>query len=236
MFKGLINAFYPPVCIACGNVIEETGLCKECKRSVRLVTGATCTKCGKALLVDGKLLCNDCAKRTHYFEKNVILFEYMGEMKESIYRFKYKNARVYAEYFARVAKARYGNLLYKWNIDTIVAVPMYNKKEIHRGYNQAEEFAERLGQQMGIKIDKDFIKRSKDTVPMKELSSEMRYENLKKVFSVNTEKIGLHKNVLLVDDIYTTGATLDACARVMLKAGVRTVYGMCIAGGRDNKN
>jgi predicted amidophosphoribosyltransferase len=79
-------------------------------------------------------------------------------------------------------------------------------------------------------MDSKLLVRSKDTLPMKTLSKQQRYENLKKAFIVN-KKRQKYKRVLIVDDIFTTGSTLDACARVLRKNGVEVVYGMCISSG-----
>ena len=230
MIKKIIKAFYPEVCPNCNAVVREVGLCKDCKDAFRLIEEPFCAVCGRPVGSESIYMCDDCKTTKHYFKRNVSTFEYRGSIKECIYRFKYANMRCYSEYFAKETIKRYGKLLKTWNIDAIVAVPMYAKKQRKRGYNQAEEFAKALAKVSGIKTCNKLLIRRKDTAPMKTLNKQQRYENLKKAFYVNKNK-EIPKRVLIVDDIFTTGSTLDACARVLLKAGVEKVYGLCITTG-----
>ena len=226
--KRLIKAFYPDVCPCCDKVIGKIGLCKECKSRFKYMEDPICGICGRTMDADG-YKCRECEIK-HYFKRNVSVFEYRGEIKESIYRFKYANMRCYAEFFATEAVKMYGKLLKTWKVDAIVPVPMYKKKQRKRGYNQAEEFAKALAKMSGIKVETKLLERVKDTAPMKTLSKQQRYENLQKAFSVNKNR-PRYKKVLVVDDIFTTGSTIDACARALRKNGVEVVYGLCIASG-----
>ena len=113
----------------------------------------------------------------------------------------------------------------------IVPVPMYAKKQRARGYNQAEIIACELGKIIHIPVNTRFLKRNKNTVPMKEVSGRDRSKNLENAF-IADKNVVKYKKILLVDDIYTTGATLDACAAVLKKYGVEKVYGACLCIGR----
>ena len=125
------------------------------------------------------------------------------------------------------------NKLKEWNVQAIIPVPMYKDKEIKRGYNQAEVFGRALSKETGIALDDKCIIRKKSTVPQKKLSNEMRKINLQKAFGVDRKICSEYKTVLLVDDIYTTGSTFDACAKVLKVAGVEKVYCLSVAVGRD---
>jgi ComF family protein len=109
---------------------------------------------------------------------------------------------------------------------------LYAKKQRTRGYNQAELIADRLGGLSGIKVDADILVRSRATVPQKNLNDAQRAENIKKAFTI-TRNIIKYKRVLLVDDIYTTGSTVDECAKALKAAGVERVYcaSLCVGGG-----
>ena len=227
--KRLIKAFYPDVCPRCGKVTGKVGLCKDCKGTFKYIKQPICGICGRTMEEDG-FSCPDCQKIKHYFKRNVSVFEYKGDIKESIYRFKYSNMRCYAEFFGAEAFKRYGKLLKLWKIDAIVPVPMYKPKQRKRGYNQAEEFANALGKASGIKVDTKLLIRAKDTVPMKTLSKQQRYENLLRAFKVSKDR-PKYKRVLVVDDIFTTGSTIDACVRALKKCNIETVYGLCITSG-----
>lgn len=226
--KRLIKAFYPDVCPRCDKVIGRVGLCNDCKDAFKYMKKTTCGICGRTMDSDG-YRCPDCEKIKHYFKRNVSVFEYKGDIKETIYRFKYSNMRCYAEFFGAEAIKQYGKLLRTWKVEAIIPVPMYKPKRKRRGYNQAEEFARCLGKEIGIRVDTKLLIRNKDTAPMKTLSKQQRYENLLKAFKVNNKPT--YKRVLVVDDIFTTGSTIDACARVLRQNGVENVYGLCIASG-----
>ena len=230
MIKRIIRAFYPDVCPNCGKVVDHVELCKDCKDAFRFIEGPICAICGRPVKDDSVYTCDDCKVTKHYFKRNLSTFEYRGDIKDCIYRFKYGNMRCYAEFFARETCKRFGKTLKHWKIDAIVPVPMYSKKQKKRGYNQAEEFANALSRETGIKVDSKLLIRRKDTVPMKSLSKQQRYENLQKAFKVNKGR-PKYKRVLIVDDIFTTGSTIDACAKVLLKSGADIVYGLCISSG-----
>ena len=226
--KRLLKAFYPDVCPRCDKVIGKVGLCKDCKGSFKFVSEPTCIVCGRTMGEEGSW-CEDCKKTRHIFKRNVSVFEYRGDIKQTIYRFKYSNMRCYAEFFGQEAAKRYGKLLKIWKVDAIIPVPMYKPKQRKRGYNQAEVFARALGKACGIKVDAKLLERVKDTAPMKTLSKQQRYENLLKAFAVSGKAV--YKRVLVVDDIFTTGSTIDACARVLKRNGIENVYSLCIASG-----
>ena len=162
------------------------------------------------------------------------VFEHTGKLRESIYRFKYDNARIYAEYYAKEAAKVYGKLFREWEIDTIVPVPIHKERELKRGYNQALVFAETLAEYTKLPLERKLVIRAKNTVPQKELEGDMRYLNLKNAFAVDKDRMKGVKNILLVDDIFTTGSTVDACSGILKKAGAEKVYVLCISAGIDN--
>lgn len=227
MIKRIIKAFYPDICPVCGKIMERVDVCDECKKYVKVIKGAGCIKCGRAI-DRNKLICRDCKNINHFFEENISIFEYNDWMAKCIYQYKYQNARLYADYFVAETVKNYKYRIKSWNADVIVAVPIYYKKKIRRGYNQAEEFARRLAKALNIKYDADYIIRRKSTVPQKELTSQMRRENLQDAFAVNKNKIGKYRRVIIADDVYTTGSTIDSCANIMKRAGVENIYGVCI--------
>ena len=124
-----------------------------------------------------------------------------------MYRFKYSNKREYAGFYAKEAVRIYG------------PVPMYRWKEKGRGYNQAAVFALALGEKMNLPVEKRMVKRIRNTTPQKELNDVERKINLKKAFQL-VPNIVKYRKILIVDDIYTTGSTIDAVAEVLLQAGV----------------
>lgn len=229
----LERIFFPNVCPVCEKVVRpQERICKNCVRKLSIVQEPKCVKCGKQLNTDEKLFCHDCEGGIHFFDKGVCIFRYTDELRKTLYGFKYNNKRCYRELFGYIGAGKYKKLLKEWKIERIIPVPMYRKKKQKRGYNQAEEFGKALEEYAGIKMDCSCVVRVKDTRPQKGLSKEERYRNLRKAFAVDMERVRGITSVLLVDDIYTTGSTLDGCAEVLKKAGVKKVYFMCVAGGK----
>ena len=233
MIELIKTMIFPHTCPVCGTIVDGIKLCKDCKDEIKLVGDRSCITCGKILADNRKSICDKCRTHTFSFDKNISVFAYEGKMKEVIYRFKYANFRVFSEYIAQIASEEYGATFKAMKIDAIVPVPMYKKKQRKRGYNQACEIASSLARSTGIKYMPKALVRLRDTRPMKNLSDTQRYENLKGAFGVDAKRLEGCKTVLLVDDIFTSGSTLDACARVLKKAGIEKVIGLCAATGRE---
>lgn len=232
MKEKILNVFFPRTCPVCGEVVkgQDKFVCDKCKGKVFYMKEPKCAKCGKSLKEDGTL-CKDCREHKHAYEKGVCLFQYAGGIKESMYRFKYKNAREYGAYYGWETAKRYGKLFEQWGIDYIMAVPVSKKKEIKRGYNQAYVYAKEISRYTKIPMDKKCLVRVEDTKPQKEFVGIARKKNVENAFAIYEEKAKEYNKVLLVDDIYTTGSTIDACTRVLKAAGVKEVYFVCISAG-----
>lgn len=118
-----------------------------------------------------------------------------------------------------------------WEIDLIVPVPLYKKKQRKRGFNQAAIVAEELGKRLGIPVDSSLVIREKETTPQKELGQRSRRKNLKKAFRVVKQE-EKNRKVLIIDDIYTTGSTIDSIAEILEKAGYEKIYFLTISIGQ----
>lgn len=188
-------------------------------------------KCGKMLEREENEFCVDCIKLPKSFDRNYPVFNYDGDIKDSLYDFKYKNQREYSGFYAKCIVERYGKQILEKDIDGLVPVPVHKKKKKIRGYNQAELLAVMLGKLLNIEVYPDYLLRTEATDPQKELNDKERMKNLKNAFIIGQNDVKLDK-VLLVDDIYTSGATMDACSRVLYASGVQNVYCTCVAIGR----
>ncbi len=204
----------------------------ECARKIKYVRGATCLKCGKPLSTAEKEeeFCIDCRKTRHFFDKGFSIFDYRS-VSGSVYKFKYMGRQEYANFYAWAAFKRYGKTLKKLGIDAIIPVPMYKGKENARGYNQAEVFARKVGEEFGIPVYKNIIIRNKNTLPMKKLDARGRRNNLKKAFIIARNDVKF-KCILIIDDIYTTGSTIDEIAHEFRIVGVEKVYFLTLAIGQ----
>lgn len=174
--------------------------------------------------------CGDCIKKHHSYVQGKAVFVYDGAIRNSMYRFKYSNKREYAAFYAKVAAKQYGTWLKRNGVEAIVPVPMYFWKKQLRGYNQAEVFAKALGKELHMPVECKMVKRIRNTVPQKELNGDERVHNVKNAFQFAAD-IVKYSQIVLVDDIYTTGSTIDAVTEVLLAAGVKKIYYICISIG-----
>ncbi|OUP02317.1 amidophosphoribosyltransferase [Drancourtella sp. An210] len=233
--KKIGELLYPHVCPFCGNV-EVDEVCKKCRKKLKSVHEPTCKKCGKTISNTQTEYCRDCAERIKekacWYEQGRSLWIHRPPASDSIYQFKFRNRRVYAEFYAKEWMRRYGKLLEKWEIEAIVPIPMNRKKKHQRGFNQAEVLADRLSELSGIPVRKDLLIRTRQTEAQKTLSRNKRKGNLERSFSTKTEG-RLPDSVLLIDDIYTTGNTINEAAKALKKAGVRNAFFFTISVGQD---
>jgi ComF family protein len=218
---------------------------RKCKTKLKPVGDNVCYHCGRPVRREKQEYCHDCTrgiqqkqspfwKGTPFscYQQGKALFLYQDEAKKMMYRFKYGNRRTYADFFADEAQKQYGDWITGKSVEAVVPVPMYRKKEKQRGYNQADVFAKKLADALGLAYEPAAVQRIVDTKPQKELGDEERKNNLKNAFHVE-KFIVKYKYILLVDDIYTTGSTAEAVARQLLAAGVEKVFflSVCIGNG-----
>ncbi len=227
----MFHLIYPYRCPGCDEVVAEPDFCKKCRPQVTPVTEPYCLKCGKLIFDEASEYCADCREKSHYFEAGRAVYVYSGALKMSMYRFKYSNRRSYAKVYARHAMRVQRDWLREIDVDGIVPVPMYEPKRRERGYNQAEVFAKALSVELGVPCFPKLVVRTKKTPPMKTMSRAARVQNLIDAFQYVDSGVKLNR-ILLVDDIYTTGSTVDAVTKVLLRGGVKEVYVLCTCIGR----
>ena len=174
-------------------------------------------------------LCSDCENAEHVFARGRSLYEYASSAM-SIYRFKYGGRREYAEYYGEQIAEYLGDFIRKVNPDALVPIPLYKGRLNKRGYNQAEELAKAITKYTGVPTERGLLKRVKNTTAMKMLSRGERRANLKNAFIISRNSVKL-RTIIIIDDIYTTGTTLDEAARVFKDAGVDNIFFITLAGG-----
>ena len=204
---------------------------RKCLKKIEYVKGPICCKCGKPLGADIYAeYCSDCSRKKHFFTRGFSVFLYRS-VSGSIYRFKYMGRQEYADFYAYVTRKILGRKLKSLGIEAIVPVPMYREKQRKRGYNQAAVYARAVSRALDIPMDERVIQRVRDTVPMKELDALRRRNNLKKAFIIPRNDVKF-KCILIVDDIYTTGSTIDEIAHEFRVAGVEKIYFLTLAIGQ----
>ncbi len=188
-------------------------------------------KCGKPLKSEEQEYCRDCAGHVRAFHQGKSMWVHKQPVSGAVYQFKYHNKRCFGSVFAEEMAAAYEDQIRRWGIQEIIPVPLHPSRQRKRGYNQAQILAEELGKRWNIPVSSQAVRRVKKTVPQKELNDRERIRNLKGAFGVSKEWrcIG---NVLIVDDIYTTGNTIHRVASVLKKAGAQKVFFLTISIGQ----
>lgn len=228
-----LELIYPGRCPICECIlgIGQNKICKVCDKSLSYVKEPKCKKCGKSIEGDDTEYCYDCTRHQHDYEQGVAVFEYDEHIKASIYRFKYKNKREYANFYVQEIVRCYGDKIRSWNPDILIPIPLHKSKYKKRGFNQAEIVAKKVGKELQIPVSSKILMRQKKTLPQKELTTKERQNNVKRAFKIVDNKVKLQV-VVLIDDIYTTGSTIDAAAKVLKEAGAYKVYYISISIGK----
>ncbi len=240
----LFPAIFPRHCPFCGRILPYSMMiCDSCRKRLPLISQPFCYRCGKPLTDERQELCYDCRIFPKSFDRGLSLFLYNSMTRSSITAFKYHNQRYLSDFFVRAICHVHGKELIRWHIDALIPIPIHKNKRKKRGYNQAELIALQLAGRLNLPCYPDLIQRRVDTLPQKEFSPQARLTNLNKAFVLNPAylddrkklKSGKLRHVLLIDDIYTTGATMESCTRLLKAAGVSrvSVYSLCIGVSRD---
>lgn len=229
----LKEMLFPRRCPVCDRVVSGLGkeICDSCYGIWKPLTGEVCCKCGKKLRDTEKEYCIDCRKYNHVFDRGMALYEY-ADVAEAIYRFKYEGRQEYAEFFGKEMAYTFQKHIAKIAPDGLVPVPLHKKRERQRGYNQAGLLAEVIGRELNLPVYHKIICRERNTVPQKNLNSVERQNNLKKAFKFVKNEVKL-STIIIIDDIYTTGSTMDAVSELFRTVGTKRICYLTLATGRE---
>ena len=231
----LVGLLFPRRFPVCERIVVPPGeyICPGCLSRLSPVRQPSCRRCGKEIFSGTEEYCGDCAKKKRSFIRNFALLNYNQAAKDSMAAIKYRNKREYLDFYSRAICVRFGKSILRVRPDILVPVPIHPSRMRSRGFNQAAVLADGIGKQLGISSVPDGLRRVRKTLPQKELDPEARLRNLRGAFAAGNLPDGV-ETVLLVDDIYTTGSTMEACARILTASGVKKVYGVtiCVGSGR----
>ena len=244
MINGLVASLLAPVCAVCGALLDTplSGcVCSNCWRSIRLITPPVCDRCGDPLASQHQslipnpqplvrnpqsLVCAQCCKAESAVDRARAVGEYEGALREIIHALKYERRQSLARPLAELMRSRGVPLME--HADGIVPVPLHWRREYTRGFNQAREIARHLGAPVA-----DVLVRRRATRAQVELAADRRRANVAGAFALRRgwlfDQSIRGKTLLLVDDVSTTGATLDTCARVLKESGASEVYALTAA-------
>lgn len=233
--KTILDILFPRRCPVCGEITKPAGslICPSCFRKLSFVKPPVCKKCGKEVQDETMEYCEDCARHSHAFEYGIALLNYDETAKHSVAQVKYNNKREYLDFYGTALSVRFERKIRGMNVDLLVPVPVHRTRRRKRGFNQAEVLAEVMGRRLKIPVEPAALIRHRKTLPQKELTAAERLKNLSGAVRAD-RKLTAGKRILLVDDIYTTGSTVEACSRALLEAGAEKVFFavICMTGGR----
>lgn len=210
-------------------MVEQRGIlvCPDCYSKAPLIKEPRCKKCGKSIVSMETEFCYDCNNREHFYEHGFSLWNYDDVMRKSIANFKYHHRREYVEFYAEEFARVFGEVIIGLKPDAFVPVPVHWTRYVERGYNQAQVLAEAIGACLDIPVIDDLLVRSKRTVAQKTLDHRQRFQNLQHAFSISRKwesSVKKLNRLVIIDDIFTTGSTINSCARILRQTGVTEVY------------
>lgn len=237
MKNRILCMLYPEKCVVCHRVLKDfrSGkLCDACRSRILPVEEPRCKRCSKALADPQEELCGDCRGKSFYVERGFALYPYDEQMQRAVRNLKYGGELAGASFFAEQMAERYGKWVRDVSPDVLIPVPVHKRRMQFRGFNQAACLAEGIGAALQISVDEHYLIRTENTKPQKGLDSRERFQNLQRGFAVRGEDGIRYESVLLIDDIYTTGATLEACGKALKEAGTKRIYFLCLCIGRGD--
>ena len=222
--KGIaLNLLFPQWCVGCGK--EGDFICSPCRRSLPRIMPPLCPRCGRPQ--SSGILCPGCVSWQAEIDGIRSPFRFDGVMRQAIYQLKYRNLRALAVPLAKLLQ----DYLTTSHVpgEALVPVPLHQKRLRQRGYNQSCLLAQELGKLINLPVVDDCLIRRRHAPPQARTSTvDERRSNVADAFTCRNHRLR-DKQVLLVDDVSTSGATLDACATALKAAGASSVWGLVLA-------
>ncbi|MBR5154725.1 MAG: ComF family protein [Alphaproteobacteria bacterium] len=234
LFKKIIDIILPPRCLICGKVINsDNSLCGECFSNIKFITNPYCCKCGTPLsckIDDEKMLCVSCLnpkiKKLFRMSRSAVVYDDFS--KKLVLDFKFlnhlENKKLLVNWLIMA-----GRDIFDEGVDLIVPVPLHFSRILQRRYNQSAILAKEVAFRKNIKVSFDALSRIRKTAPQVMCAGKERKKNVKGAFKVNDIEAIKGKRIVIIDDVYTTGSTLKECAKVLLKAGAKSVDTLTVA-------
>lgn len=220
-FESILDFIYPPTCLLCG---ERT----EGDRQI-------CTSCWDGFLDTLNLCFQRDKKDFHhltgeiFFNEVVTCWAYTPEIEKLIHRVKYQRGKKLTILLGRTAGKSLQQVFKGWDDTLIIPVPLHRVRQRERGYNQSELLCQGLATHIPVPISSDLLFRRRNTPSQTKLTAQARHENVKDAFTIRQPDRLAGKRIILVDDVLTTGATMNSCASCLRKAGAEKVAGIALA-------
>jgi competence protein ComFC len=225
----VLDWLYPPNCAGCG----QAGVrwCEACQLNLAPLRAPLCPVCGEHR--SNAQLCPDCQGDPPEYEMLRSYAIHAGPIRHALHRLKYQRDIGIAESLSKHLIELYNH--FKWDIDIVVPVPLSAKRKQERGYNQAGLLGRPLAYAIQKPYRSDILWRSRETRSQVGLSAQDRLQNVKNAFSAHTNSVK-DKTILIVDDVTTTGSTINACAQALRLAGASAIYGLTVARAESKRD
>lgn len=228
-YTSIVDYLMPPSCLSCRSLVWGKGLCSRCWQKCTFILDLHCTKCGRLARYQG-LLCGICIKEPPEYHQAHSLIDFNASSKRLIHDLKYRDRTDLINFFAKLLYAHYRDFIL--GVDLIIPVPMHFLRRLIRFYNHANLLALALSVHSNKPIEPFILCKSRFTRTQTTMNKKERKQNLQHSFAILKSDLIKGKNVLLVDDVMTTGSTVNLCAKAIKDAGASSVRVLTIASVR----
>ena len=204
----ILELIYPKTCGMC-NEISNSYICNKCKIKIKQM-----------------IKLNTIKSRDKYFNSHTYLFKYEGVIRDKLLQYKFREYSYLYKFFTEIIVY---NCNLKNNYDIILPVPIHKKRKYQRGYNQTELIAKEISKKLEMKYDNSILIKLSNNAPQSTLTQEQRKKNVLGIYKVQNAQKLQNKSILLIDDIYTTGSTVNECSKVLKQNGAKIVDVLTIA-------
>ena len=231
-----VNLVYPRNCQFCATPLAEDRLgvvCPSCLALAKVIGPPFCRRCALPFAgkLDEQIDCGYCKDLRFNFSRAVAACRAEGVVRDCIHRFKYNREMYFEQHLTEWLTAAAKRWIDWQRVDAIVPVPLYARKERQREFNQAERLAKALSRTVDVPVLAKHLRRVKETSTQTRLDATTRRANVRNAFAARQGMVFAGKRLVLVDDVFTTGATLDSCARVLREEGAEDVIALTVARG-----
>ena len=231
IWESILDYIFPPRCLLCsGMILNNNGFCVDCWSKLNFITKPYCQICCFEFSIDygsENSICARCLEDAPYYDKARSLLRFDENSKKIIHALKYYDRCMVAEIIAKMLINYYKELAV--SADLIIPVPMHKIKRLSRLYNHAQILGVAIARLVEKKIRADILIKAKHTRPQTGLARKYRIDNLSNSIIVSNKQKIRGKKILLIDDVITTGTTVNLCAKQLKKAGAKEVVVLCIA-------
>lgn len=238
MLKSYLRAFkdlfFPAVCLSCGKKFSGEDLCPQCRGKIIFLFPPRCRYCWGELSSLQTDICKKCSNETYAYHQAISLTVYREPLVSLIHLFKYKNYDYLTRLFQALAEEYFSRIKFSAaGYDWISGVPLNRQRRKSRGYNQAQLLAEFLANYFKIPLRNDIIAAVNVRPSQTQFTGSQRWENVAGIFKVSKNLNG--KNIILVDDVFTTGSTLNSCSSALKENGAGRITVITLAKTLSNK-